>query len=294
MDTQEALRILELQQGATKNDIDKAYKKLALEHHPDRHSGEDEEKVKEHEKKFKSINEAHKFLIEGPSHQGSTVSYDEWFESMFSFPSKAELLNACSKLFQELQLDPNNIRVLNAMNEEELELVVNSLGDLYEQGCLQQESFNLACSHITWPGRTQYEVQNPIISKYIFEYLVAKQGLRITSECTLLNYNKVLESFKILSGIDEDEKGKNLMTQKRFDQLMSYALIATHPAYLNDYAYMFRHLNKVGLLTPETEEFIVCYLDTMKEENFLELNLNLHLKNQEEIPQSIGKSFSRI
>jgi len=43
---------------ATDNDIKKAYRKLARDWHPDRHSqAEEEEKIKA-EKKFKEINEA--------------------------------------------------------------------------------------------------------------------------------------------------------------------------------------------------------------------------------------------
>ncbi|MCH2188200.1 J domain-containing protein [Candidatus Gracilibacteria bacterium] len=49
--------ILELQKGASKDEIKKAYRKLAMKYHPDRNAGD-----KEAEKKFKEINEAYQVL----------------------------------------------------------------------------------------------------------------------------------------------------------------------------------------------------------------------------------------
>jgi molecular chaperone DnaJ len=49
--------ILELAKGASKEEIKKSYRKLAMKYHPDRTSGD-----KEAEKKFKEINEAYSVL----------------------------------------------------------------------------------------------------------------------------------------------------------------------------------------------------------------------------------------
>lgn len=53
------LSILELEPGATEDDIKKAYKKLALKYHPDRNQEEDKKKAEE---KFKKISEAYQIL----------------------------------------------------------------------------------------------------------------------------------------------------------------------------------------------------------------------------------------
>ena len=47
---------------ASDNDIKKAYRKLAREWHPDRHSTGDEEQKTKADKKFKEINEAMSIL----------------------------------------------------------------------------------------------------------------------------------------------------------------------------------------------------------------------------------------
>ena len=49
--------ILGLKKGASKDEIKKAYRKLALKHHPDRNEGDAES-----EKKFKEISEAYAVL----------------------------------------------------------------------------------------------------------------------------------------------------------------------------------------------------------------------------------------
>lgn len=53
-------KILGLEPGASKEEISKAYKKLALEWHPDRHQGD-----KQAEEKFKEINGAYQLLKDG-------------------------------------------------------------------------------------------------------------------------------------------------------------------------------------------------------------------------------------
>ena len=50
--------ILGISKGASEEDIKKAYRKLAREWHPDRHSQGDEEMKAKADKKFKEINEA--------------------------------------------------------------------------------------------------------------------------------------------------------------------------------------------------------------------------------------------
>ena len=64
MDRNTCLRILELQDNASPEEIKKAYKKMALKYHPDRqeHSLSDQDK-KQAEEKFKQVSEAYELLM---------------------------------------------------------------------------------------------------------------------------------------------------------------------------------------------------------------------------------------
>lgn len=55
-------KLLGLQKDATEDQIKKAYRKHALQHHPDRHAGAPDEVKKAEEKKFKEIGEAYGIL----------------------------------------------------------------------------------------------------------------------------------------------------------------------------------------------------------------------------------------
>lgn len=55
-------KILGLSRSATEDEVKKAYRKLALKHHPDRHSNASEEEKAEAERKFKEIGEAYSIL----------------------------------------------------------------------------------------------------------------------------------------------------------------------------------------------------------------------------------------
>ncbi len=66
MTKDEAFSLLNLQPNATPDDIRKAWRRLAIQYHPDKNPGN-----KNAEAKFKQINEAHQFLTE-PSKTNST------------------------------------------------------------------------------------------------------------------------------------------------------------------------------------------------------------------------------
>ena len=55
-------KILKVSKDADDKEIKKAYRKQAMLHHPDRHSGESEEKKANEEKLFKDVNEAFSVL----------------------------------------------------------------------------------------------------------------------------------------------------------------------------------------------------------------------------------------
>ena len=56
--------ILEIEKTATKEEIKKAYRKLAMKYHPDRNKGD-----KEAEQKFKEVNEAYQTLSDDKKRQ---------------------------------------------------------------------------------------------------------------------------------------------------------------------------------------------------------------------------------
>lgn len=55
-------KILGIDKNANEEEVKKAYRKRAMVHHPDRHSGATEQEKKEHEHKFKEIGEAYSVL----------------------------------------------------------------------------------------------------------------------------------------------------------------------------------------------------------------------------------------
>merc|ERR1712018_759482 len=55
-------KILGVDKSANEEEIKKGYKKRALVHHPDRHSGASDDEKKEHEKRFKELGEAYGVL----------------------------------------------------------------------------------------------------------------------------------------------------------------------------------------------------------------------------------------
>ena len=62
MEYKDYYKILGVDRKASEDDIRKAYRKLAMKHHPDKNPGD-----KKSEDKFKEINEAYQVLIDAAS-----------------------------------------------------------------------------------------------------------------------------------------------------------------------------------------------------------------------------------
>ena len=72
--------ILEIEKTATKEEIKKAYRKLAMKYHPDRASDDNK---KEYEEKFKKINEAYAVLSDDEKRKQYDTFWTVWWNSGF-------------------------------------------------------------------------------------------------------------------------------------------------------------------------------------------------------------------
>src|SRR6185436_18555281 len=71
MSKRDYYEVLGLTKGATEDDIKKAYRKLAMKHHPDRNQGDESKKAEE---KFKEAKEAYEMLSDGQKR----AAYDQY------------------------------------------------------------------------------------------------------------------------------------------------------------------------------------------------------------------------
>ena len=78
MNHQQAQRILGVNHNSTKEEIKKAYKKLAMQWHPDKNQGSEEA-----EQKFKQISEAYQLLSNENNVQPQFVNADDLFKHFF-------------------------------------------------------------------------------------------------------------------------------------------------------------------------------------------------------------------
>ncbi len=95
--------VLGVKKSATEDDIKKAYRKLAMKHHPDRNPGN-----KQAEERFKEINEAYAVL----SDKGKRQQYDQFGPSGFSQRySQEDIFRGfdISDLFKDLGFSSNDV-----------------------------------------------------------------------------------------------------------------------------------------------------------------------------------------
>ncbi|WP_353288989.1 ankyrin repeat domain-containing protein [Wolbachia endosymbiont (group A) of Pogonocherus hispidulus] len=98
MNKEEALKILGLNANPSEQEIKKAYRKLALEYHPDKHSGESKDVQKQNEEKFKELGVAYNFLTGNDVKEATTFSGED-LERVSSTDDLLILL--CSAIFKK-------------------------------------------------------------------------------------------------------------------------------------------------------------------------------------------------
>ena len=172
MTKQEALSILELSGSPTEEDIKKAYRKLAIQNHPDKHEGS-----KEFEEKFKKIQTAYTFLTE-PQQQNSQFGgfTGDFFEQMerdfndaFGFNSRrrqqekyTQQENPCDK---RIQLPDANIGeyvvTLNQLLFKE-DIIINLKVQACCSSCLSNKNLWYKCTSCNGIGKINHTLRTPI------------------------------------------------------------------------------------------------------------------------------------
>jgi DnaJ-class molecular chaperone len=95
--------ILELKPGATREDIKRAYRRLAHQHHPDKH-GDPE--------KFKEITAAYKALMENPQTDPFTQGFTQQYTSNMWQQSQNFNMNFDDIMIDLIVTQINNLTVL--------------------------------------------------------------------------------------------------------------------------------------------------------------------------------------
>ena len=100
MDRNTCLRILELENNASPEEIKKAYKKMALKYHPDRQEQSlSEEEKKQAEEKFKQISEAYELLMNPEKFNNGPPGFGP------GFVDPSELFN---HIFRDMNMNQGN------------------------------------------------------------------------------------------------------------------------------------------------------------------------------------------
>lgn len=110
--------ILGVNKSASAQEIKTAYRKKALEWHPDRHQGGDKEEA---EKKFKEINEAYQVL----SDTGKRSAYDNYGHDAFSPGGGAR--GGGNPFGQGFGGQTGHLHILGQMLEDKIHLVTQTL-----------------------------------------------------------------------------------------------------------------------------------------------------------------------
>jgi hypothetical protein len=263
MNQREALAVLGLEPGAKEEEIKHAYTQLALLYHPDKNSQSTEQVRLKKQEKFKEINEANAVLMSNTENTMYEGTAEFSFSNLSEAAKKNELIRDIRAFFNEKDLNISNLEVFSSMTVEQISIVIENLEKLFENDCLNQEGFDIACAPETWLGIRTNDFVSPHVSRYIFETLVSRNNLALQLPCELKDYGKLVCAFKKLSGHEDSDAASrkpassNLITQKRLNYLLK------NPNSALPIAEAITELNKRDLLNSETEQFILIYLKEM-------------------------------
>ena len=133
--------ILGVKKDASKDDIRRAFKKLSVKYHPDKHINDSEEDKKKAEEKFKEINEAYETLSDDKKRQ----EYDNPISEGFGFDPFG-----FGDLFGRRQASRN----FDARPGQDIRVTINlNIEDFYKGG-IKEISYkkNIRCGHCNGEG----------------------------------------------------------------------------------------------------------------------------------------------
>jgi len=140
---QECYNILEIPQNSSKEEIKKAYKKLALKYHPDKQNDKSEEEKTKAESNFKKIAEAYDMLMNpekfnntnNQSFRRSNIDPNELFKQFFNinigtnqFSSRMNInINGLNNTSSNCVMRTSSISIVNGKKIEKIRETINGI-----------------------------------------------------------------------------------------------------------------------------------------------------------------------
>jgi len=163
-------KILGINENATKEEIKEAYKKLALQWHPDKHGGS-----KEAEEKFKNISEAYNLIKDGEKPKEDYNNYTNFVNDLF---------NQTFNPFKRAQNIPSTHLYIDIMEAHKgVEKTVKITKNIPCQSCNGSGHIytNSKCEYCNGSGENVFQT-GPIIMRKICEHCKG-QGKKISGAC---------------------------------------------------------------------------------------------------------------
>jgi len=139
---QECYKILEIPQNSSKEEIKKAYKKLALKYHPDKQNDKSDEEKKIAESKFKELAEAYDMLMNPEKFNNNNQSFrrthidpNELFKQFFNinignnlFSSRMNInINGLNNTSTNCVMRTSSISIVNGKKIEKIRETINGV-----------------------------------------------------------------------------------------------------------------------------------------------------------------------
>tara|TARA_E500000178_G_scaffold354966_1_gene425861 strand:- start:3319 stop:3813 length:495 start_codon:yes stop_codon:yes gene_type:complete len=140
---QECYNILEIPQNSSKEEIKKAYKKLALKYHPDKQNDKSDEEKSKAEANFKKVAEAYDMLMNpekfntnnNQSFRRSNIDPNELFKQFFNinigtnqFSSRMNInINGLNNTSSNCVMRTSSISIVNGKKIEKIRETINGI-----------------------------------------------------------------------------------------------------------------------------------------------------------------------